>query len=182
MQTQQVFDANGNPVTGHSALCDRCGAHIKYVFPWEGKTYGSTCIEAVSGIRPDKWTQDRDGRYNEVSTVLVVEKEKAEREQMRLANEELEWLRDANHKTNQVKYVELINVLKNESRYQGDFCSEMARLIEYNRFSTNLDDALSDRQIMIIQEIWGKVVGGRKNSKAYNLAVAEFDKKFDPQD
>lgn len=175
----QVYDANGNPVTENSTFCTRCGAHIKYVFEYEGKPYGSTCIEAVSGIRPDNWVWV-DGKANEQATrQSLAEKEQATQERIE-AQQVLEAQRESVRQANQAQYADLIEVLNGASRYHGDFCSSMVETLVNASFSTELyEGILSPRQYQIVREIWGKQTGGRINSKAYKAAVAEFDRKFD---
>lgn len=156
--------------------CERCGAAIKYIYEHEGRTYGSTCIEAVSGIRPDNWIWV-DGKANEKAT----HKSLAEKEAIRLEyiarNKALDELREGIREQNRQTYEELINLLENTT---GDFCADMARTIKNDGFSIDLFSILSPRQFDIVREVWGKY-DGRKNSKAYKAAVAEFDTKFDPK-
>lgn len=161
--------------------CERCGASIKYIFEFEGKTYGSTCIEVASGIRPDNWVWV-DGKANEKATHKSLAEKEQERQEYIARNKALDELREGIRNQNQAVYAELINVLNNASKYQGDFCFEIARNIEVDGFSTDLfDGILSPRQFDIIREVWGKQTGGRMNSKAYKAAVVEFDEKFDPK-
>jgi hypothetical protein len=169
----EIFDANGNKVTENTAVCTTCGAHIKHVFIWDGKPYGSTCIEAVSGISPTDWV---DGDEQKTRKSLAA---KAQANQERAAKSAaLNELRESIRQANRAEYAELITVLNNASRYEGDFCSEMAKNIGNDGFSRNLNDILSYRQFNIVRDIYGKAVGGRSNSKAYNIAVEEFDRKF----
>lgn len=175
MQTQ-VCDANGNAVTEFTAYCASCGAHIKYVFPWQGKTYGSTCIEAVSGIREGDWEW-----ANGQPSLEATEAKLQRIAEQTARNEALAQQREATRAANQAKYIELINVLNNASRYIGDFCWSMADCIWNAGYSTKLTDILSENQFRIVREIWGKRTGGRGGSKAYNAAVLEFDQKFDQE-
>jgi len=181
-RVSQVFDANGNAVTESTARCSRCGSPIKHVFEYEGKTYGSTCIEVVSGIKPAAWVLV-GGKGDERAThKSLADKEAAMRDyDARQAALEVE--RESIRQANRVRYEELINVLNNASRYRGDFCSEMAQIVSSCGSSAELyDGILSPGQFDAVRDIWGKVVGGRKNSKAYKAAVAEFDEKFDEQE
>jgi hypothetical protein len=162
------------------AICARCGAAIKNVFEWKGETYGSTCIEVVSGIRPASWVV-RNGRGDEQATLqrqAEQEQRRAERDAQRKITEAAQ---EATRQNNRTRYAELIEVLQNASRQPGDFCSDVARQIANEGNASELsghDGILSSRQYAIAREIWGKVTGGRMNSKAYKAAVAEFDKKF----
>ncbi len=171
----EVFDANGNEVTGNTAICSRCGAHIKYIFVFERKPYGSTCIEVVSGIRPDNWEWVNGKADEQATRKSLAEKEQAQQEYI-ARNQTLDEKREGIREVNRIRYAELVNVLNNA---QGDFCSEMARNISNDGFSTELyEGILSPRQFQIVREIWGKQTGGRMNSKAYKAAVVEFDQKF----
>jgi len=175
----QVFDANGNVVTESTARCSRCGSPIKHVFEYGGKPYGSTCIEVVSGIKPSDWMLV-GGKGNEQATRKRLADMEAAMRDYNARQAALDVERDGVRQANRVRYEELINVLNNASRYRGDFCSEMARLISSCGSSAELyDGILSPRQFDVVREIWGKTVGGRKNSKAYKAAVAEFDERFD---
>lgn len=157
--------------------CYRCGTLIKYIFPFDGKTYGSTCIEVVSGIRPDDWTWV-DGRPNlEATKETLVEKEARIADQI-ARQKALDEKREGVRQVNQKKFAELIEVLRNASRYEGDFCDDMACDVANDGSTNELEVILSPRAYDIIREIWGKQTGGRMNSKAYKAAVAEFDEKF----
>lgn len=174
----ETYDAHGNRVDEHSAFCTRCGAYIKHIYEFEGNPYGSTCIEVASGIRPDNW-EWVEGIADEQATRKKLAEKEQERQELATLRETLELVIETTRKTNAAKFGELINVLKNASRYTGDFCWEMASTIEDARGSTKLDDIFSFNQLDIVREIWGKQTGGRKNSKAYKVAVVEFDAKFD---
>jgi len=171
----QVFDANGVAVTQNSVFCARCGAHIKHVFPYEGKPYGSSCYEAVSGLRASDWVW-ADGKPSPEAT---------EAKQRRIAgkiarSEAREQQREATRAANRERFAELIEALLTVSRNQGDFCWSMADQVTNAGYGTKLSEILSDRQIEIVRNIWGKQAG-RRNSKAYKAAVKEFDAKFDPE-
>lgn len=170
-----VMDAYGRPVE-ELGICTRCGAFIKYIYSHDGKTYGSTCIEAVSGIHPDKWVL-KDGRYDEAATRQSLAEKEAVRQERITKDKALDEMREGIREANRTRYAELINVLNNASRYDGDFCSEMARTIANDGFSTELCDILSYRMYAIVRDIWAKTYG-RSGSKAYNAGAAEFDEKF----
>ena len=36
-------------------ICERCGVGIKYKYYYNGQTYGSTCIERMLGIKPERY-------------------------------------------------------------------------------------------------------------------------------
>lgn len=173
-----ILDAYGRDVS-QLENCERCGASIKYIFPFEGKVYGSTCIEIVSDIHPDDWVWV-DGCPNlEATKETLIEKEARIADQI-ARQQALDEKREGIRQVNREKFAELINVLRNASRNEGDFCDNMARDIA-NDGSTNelYEGILSPRAYDVIREIWGKQTGGRKNSKAYKAAVVEFDEKFD---
>jgi hypothetical protein len=175
------LDAYGRDVS-QLGICHRCSASIKYIFPFDGKTYGSTCIEVVSGIRPDSWTWI-DGRPNlEATKETLTEKEARIADQI-ARQQALDEKREGIRQVNQKKFAELIEVLRVASRYKGDFCDNMARDIASDGYTNELyEGILSPYAYGIIREIWGKQTGGRMNSKAYEAAVAEFDEKFDEGD
>lgn len=169
-----TLDAWGRNVD-ELGICARCGAFIKYIFYFDGKTYGSTCIEAVSGIRPDNWVFV-DGKPNFEASLKAEDTRQAERQDLARRNVELEEKRHQIQEQNAVKFAELLNVLSANS---WDFCLAMIETITRNGSTNDLHEILSPRQYEIVREIWGKTVGGRKNSKAYKAAIAEFDQKFD---
>lgn len=174
----QVTDAYGRPVES-LGICARCGAHIKYIFTFEDKTYGSECIEVVTGIGKDY--QVFKGRELDRAGSLAKKAEAEQKRQERIQKQqELDQLREGIRQTNQTRYASLISVLNNASKYQGDFCSEMARTIGNDGFSTELSEILSWNQLRIVREIWGKQYG-RMNSKAYEAGVTEFDEKFNKE-
>lgn len=169
-----VLDAYGRPVE-ELGVCERCGAYIKYIYIHDGKTYGSTCIEAVSGIHPDEWIWKGD-YYDESATRKSLAEKEATRLDYIARNKALDEKREITRQINRTKFAELINVLNN---YMSDFTSDMARNIANDGSSNDLNSILSDRQFQIVREIWGKRTGGRMNTKAYNVAIAEFDAKFE---
>lgn len=169
----QAYDAYGNPAET-MAHCTRCGCPIKYVYEFEGKPYGSTCIEAVSGIHPDNWIFS-NGRYDHAATKLSV----AEKEAKRMAAQQKEAERvarvEALRSANQDRYAELIAVLEGQSSHKGDFCDSMASSIRCDPFDTALEKILRGRSYSIVRDIWGKATGGRRGSKAYESAIEKFD-------
>jgi hypothetical protein len=66
----------------------------------------------------------------------------------------------------------LIDILIRESHSAGDFCSSVAADL---RRKTIAD--LSPRCLDIVRDIYGKATGGRKGSKKFEAAVAEFDRR-----
>lgn len=161
--------------------CERCGASIKYIYEFEGRTYGSTCIEAVSDIRPDNWVWV-DGKANEKATRQSLTEKKQARQERIAKEAALTELREGIRQANRDRFAEVINVLKNASSSEGDFCHNIARNIETDGFETDLYLILGQYPYNIVREIWGKQTGGRKNSKAYKAAVVEFDEKFDDEE
>lgn len=64
----------------------------------------------------------------------------------------------------------LIDVLARESHSAGDFCSSVAADLRRKAVSD-----LSGRCLDIVRDIYGKATGGRKGSRKFAAAVAEFD-------
>lgn len=163
----------GQMVSGLDTHCTRCGCPIKHVYEFDGKPYGSTCIEAVSGVHPDNWVFT-NGRGDFAATKLSV----AEKEAKRLAAQQKEAERiakvEAIRKANAERYAGLVNVLRNVSKYNGDFCDSMADSILADGWSTELDQILRGRAYSIVRDIWAKA-HGRKNSAGYTEALACFD-------
>lgn len=162
------------------ATCHRCGTLIKHVYRFSGKPYGSTCVEVVSGFRPDAW-EWVDGKPDYEATKKSQEKKEAELLEFIRNNTVLEEQRKSIQQANQVKFEELINVLESASRYPGDFCSNMAEGIGRDGSTNDLHEILWENQCCTVREIWGKQTGGRMNSKKYQAAVDEFDQKFDDE-
>jgi hypothetical protein len=165
-------------ITGlDNTQCFKCGASIKYVFEFEGKPYGSTCVEYVSGIHPSKW-QWVDGKGDEKATRKSLAEKEAEREALIESNKAITAKREEIQAANRVRFAELIEALDFGSKSPGDFCHNMARSIENDGSTTDLYEILGDRPYNIVREIWGKQAG-RMNSKKYEAAVAIFDEKYD---
>lgn len=175
-----TYDAYGRK-TENLGTCSRCGAAIKYIYIHDGQIYGSECIEKVTGIGKDD--QVFHGQELDYTASLKRKQDREQKfEEAKHRAQELETRRTNIRQKNQSRYEELINVLNSASRYNGDFCSQMAANIQNDGFSTILyDGILSHNQYNIVRDIWGKTVGGRRNSKAYKAAVAEFDTKFDEE-
>lgn len=171
--TLEIFDANGNKVSGNTGICARCGAHIKYIFTFDGKTYGSECIEVVTGIGKDYQVFNGKELDIEASKAKKVEKEQRIQDQIN-RNKALDEKREGIRQANRTRYAELISFLSSQN---GDFCKDMARTISNDGFSTELVDMMSQRAWYIIREIWAKQYG-RTNSKKYNAGLEEFDQKF----
>ena len=171
--TLTTYDANGNVVGGTSTFCARCGAHIKYVFTFDGKTYGSECIEVVTGIGKDY--QVFSGR------VLDLEASKAKKVQAesdkatRLAQYEAN--RKAAYEVQQANLVRFEEVIYLLSRTPGDFCASVVGQIKRSETSTELYNILSPCTFDIVGEIYGKAFG-RKGSKAYEAGINEFYEKY----
>lgn len=175
--THTIYDANGNVVGGTSAFCTRCGAHIKHVYTYNGKPYGSECIEAVTGV-----SKEHQIFKNGELDIDASESHKAQAEANRAdhirRNQELEANREATRQENRRQFAEIINLLKNMSNRPGDFCDSVADQIANDGSTTKLCEILSTTQYTIVRDIWGKDAG-RYGSKKYNKAVEEFDSKFD---
>jgi len=158
--------------------CDRCATPIKYVYTHNGKAYGSTCIQRVSGINPNDYVW-KDGQPNEEATKIKQSKNTKQNaytlEASRLHKENMAATQAYNHN----KYEDLIRCLHQASKYEGDFCDNIRNDILEATAGTVLDeDILSPNVYQITREIWAKQTGGRKNSKAYKEALVIFDESF----
>ena len=172
--TSQILDAYG---IGDLGICARCGANIKHIFTFNGQTYGSECIEVVTGIGKDY--QVFSGK------ALDLDASKAKKAQIeadkitRLARYEAQ--RKAASEVQQAnarRFEEVIYLLENTS---GDFCASVANQIKRAEYHTDLFNILSGRQFEIVGEIYGKAFG-RKGSKAYEAGVSEFYEKYGEKD
>lgn len=75
----------------------------------------------------------------------------------------------AEREANRAKYTELNGWILDALHGGGSFIADMAE-----KLSSSPIDSLSDRQLSIICDIYGKS-HGRRNSKAYTAAVDEFE-------
>ncbi len=171
--TLSIYDANGNQVGGSTGICARCGAHIKYIFTFNGQTYGSECIEVVTGIGKDYQV------FNNKALDLDASKAKKAQAELdkatRLANYESSRLAIQKvQEANAVKFEEVIYLLSNTP---GDFAASVVGQIKRSETSTELYDIISPRQLAIVSEIYGKAFG-RKGTKAYEVGVNEFYEKY----
>lgn len=80
-----------------SGICARCGAHIKHLYDFKGKTYGSTCVEAVSGISPKDWVKI-DGRFDEQATRQSLVDRERNRQELDTLRKTLELVRKTQQK------------------------------------------------------------------------------------
>jgi hypothetical protein len=168
-----TYDANGNQVGSTSGICARCGAHIKHIFTWDGQTYGSECIEVVTGIGRDY--QVFNGRNLDLEASKARKAQAETDKATRLAAYEAK--RQAAREVQQAnvkRFEEIIYLLENSS---GDFCASVACQIKQAEYSTELYNILSDRAFEIVSEIYGKTAG-RKGSKGYEARVNEFYQKY----
>jgi hypothetical protein len=173
--------------------CDFCGNGIRYcchIRSADGKSFivGTDCVRRL---------ESEDNRL-----LTAVERDVAEREQVkrtakrqakweadRLAREsELQSQRDRNGGLTDWEIGEnarlqaereleakmtaangwLLEILAGD----GSFIQDMAATLRRNALGT-----LSDGQFRILRDIYGKAKGGRRNSKAYAKAVADFDSR-----
>ena len=173
--THQIFDANGNAVNGMTGLCARCGAHIKHIFTFNGQTYGSECIEVVTGIGKDY--QVFNGKELDLKASKAKKAQTESDRQTRLAKYEARQnaIRTT-QKINAIKFEEVIYLLENTP---GDFAASVVNQIKQSEQS-ELTDMLSPRQFDIAAEIYGKAFG-RKGSKGYEAGVNEFYAKYDKE-
>jgi hypothetical protein len=75
---------------------------------------------------------------------------------------------------NSAHFKPLADLLAGNSRQEGDFCSSIAKDL---REGTHINDVPA-RAAAITRDIWSKQMGGRRGSKAYEQAAAEFDSRF----
>ena len=160
-----IYDAHGNAVNEFTAICANCGAHIKYVYTFKGKTYGSECIKKVTGQNTDYWIM----KNNVIDEKATKEREQKKQEKL-LQQKKQEELFKIQQQKNFEKYSivnkDIINVL--EQNTNSDFCKDMAEVLK----SCGLND-LTDRQYFIVKDIYCKIFG-RFNSKKYKQAEDRF--------
>lgn len=169
----QIYDANGNQVGGQTGICARCGAHIKYIFTFNGQTYGSECIEAVTGVGKDYQVFKGKELDLEASKAKKIQAE-IDRQNHLMAWEAKRQVVAELQANNAKKFEEVIYLLENTS---GDFAASVVSQIKRSETSTELYQMLSPRQMNIVAEIYGKAFG-KKNSKAYQAGVEEFYQKY----
>jgi hypothetical protein len=176
------------------ASCDACATGIKNVYYFKntaGKVVklGSECVHKhgrkseITAMQRDKREHERKLRrrrknlkgaalsrlareascawYAACAKPIVDEYEHIEREAKKAAAQDL----------NARRYGWVIEQL--DATKQGDFVQSMRRQVAEGQGL--LEDRLSDRCFVIVREICGKTAGGRKGSKKYDAAVAEFD-------
>ncbi len=147
------------------STCTRCGTSIKHTFEFNGAVYGSECITAVLGIRPDKF-QYTNGAVDIDKTREMIAAKEAKVQAQLVENARLEQEQEAR----EVKYTalnaEVISVLEQSG---GAFANDMADCLKAWSITT-----LSDRQFQIVGDIFAKYFG-RRNSKAYNEAWDRFE-------
>jgi len=171
--TQTIYDANGNQVNGMTGFCARCGAHIKHIFTLNGQTYGSECIEVVTGIGRDYQVFNGKALDLEASKAKRVQAEIDMATHLATYEARQQAIREV-QQANATRFAEVIYLL---SRTSGDFAASVVSQIKQTQRSTELYDILSSRQFEIVSEIYGKTFG-RKGSKGYEAGVNEFYEKF----
>jgi hypothetical protein len=164
--------------------CNACGKDLTVnciVRDADGKHFvvGSDCIRKVGDSRLESALKLAEKARRKAAAQT---KRQAEWEAKRPEREAqaTEWARQQAERAAQVEASRaemtarngwLLDVLRAASRYDGDFCSNMARSLE-----TAAIGSLSDRAYSIVREIYGKA-RGRMGSAAFEAAVAEFDNK-----
>ena len=167
-----TYDAWGRNVE-ELGTCARCGMAIKHIFAFEGQTYGSDCIEVVTGIGKDYQVFNGKDLNLEASKAKKAQSESdkaarlAQYEASRKAAYEVQ-------QANTIRFEEVIYLLENTP---GDFCASVVGQIKRSETSTELYDILSPRQFDIVGEIYGKAFG-RKGSKGYEAGINEFYEKY----
>ncbi|WP_336761531.1 hypothetical protein [Paenibacillus sp. USHLN196] len=157
--------------TGIITNCARCGQGIKNVFEFDGQSYGSECVQIVSGIKV--WEMGDRRNVNEYIEFKVkrlseleerAEKEKKDRDFYYSKNG---WLIDYLMDKDNKRYYPASGM---EIRIQekGIFYS-IAELL----FTKEIED-ISDRQFEIVADMWSKEFGGRAGSKKYDKAWDNF--------
>lgn len=155
--TRTVYNATGAVVV---AQCTRCGARISNVYEYQGKPYGSECIEIVTGVKMRDWVV-RGGRIDEEATA---ERNRQRDEQRRLLAEQAAQ-REAQAAVNRAANEWLLQVLR---PLQFDFAQGMVQHLE----RCALED-LSDRALNCLCDVYAKEFG-RRGSKVYQAAENEF--------
>jgi len=170
--TSQILDAYGRSVES-LGICARCGANIKYIFTFNGQTYGSECIEVVTGIGKDYQVFNGKDLNLEASKAKKTQAELDRTTRLAAYEVRQQAIREV-QQANATRFEEVVYLLENTT---GDFCASVANQIKRAEYHTELFNILSDRQFEIIAEIYGKALG-RKNSKAYDAGVNEFHEKY----
>jgi hypothetical protein len=151
--------------------CARCGAGIVHRHVYEGKDYGRECIKAVLGfpvptsiVDVDDYVtrrKEREARDTQTKAQYL--------ERVRRFSVENEWiigfLRDQSVKRIWSDKKQQYLVITDEY----SFAYSVSKDLE----SRSIDD-LSDKVFNIVLDLWAKVNGGRRGSKAYQNAVNEF--------
>lgn len=167
---------------------------------------GGTCDYCYNGIRYEYWIASADGKRFKVGCDCVLKLERADNRLVtavqrakaqhakakREAARQAKWeagrpAREAAARERAAREAErlaaeqaanaerierqgwLIDVL---NRQPGDFCASLAADLERREIAS-----LSDRCVVILRDIYAKAIGGRRGSKAYAAAEAEFDAK-----
>lgn len=157
----QYKNATGIGMGYSQQTCDRCGQGIMNWFHVGEHFFGSECIKHVVGIEADT-IENNIKREKRESDPAWIEK------QAKRIKEEVEF--EAKKAKYTVKNQWLIEFLRSESKYLGDFCYNMANELEY----TSTTD-ISDKAFNIMGDMYAKVNGGRKNSKKWNEAWDRFE-------
>lgn len=166
----QVYDAHGTNMA-EMGTCFRCGSTIKNICWFRGQSYGTDCIEVVTGQRLDQWVVK-----NGVIDETVTAQRKAERTAKSARNQEAETTRKAEAaREREAALVEndwLLSVLRDE--FQSDFIRSMVSFVESAPLKERV---LSQRQFDALCDIYAKSFG-RRGSKKNEAAVDKFYAKM----
>lgn len=171
----------GMSLVNNVVIRDAAGKHFVVGLDCAGKSGDSKLVTQAEKLEAARQRQKREAKRDE---------ERQAREAARLA--ELQAQRDRNGGLTDYELAEkkradaaqalagksrqenawLIEVLRGE--YQGDFVKAMIAQLE----AKPLHDAIRGRAAEIVGEIYGKQKGGRRGSKKYQAAEAEFWAKY----
>ncbi|MWV44940.1 hypothetical protein GRF59_15060 [Paenibacillus sp. HJL G12] len=157
--------------TGIISNCTRCGQGIKNIFEYQGKPYGSECVQIVSGIKVwemgNKRNVDEYIKFKADRHAQIEARETEEQKTREYYYEKNGWLIDYLMDKDNKRYYPPSGI---EIRIQEKgFCYSIAQEL----FMKEIED-LTDRQFQIVADMWSKEFGGRSGSKKYDKAWDEF--------
>lgn len=135
-----------------TATCSRCGQSIKYTYEYQGKVYGSECVQIVSGIKPSDIPY---GMRNIDEYIRQQEATKTTHEQYK--NKRLAVF-DKNKFL--IEYLFIKNTeVKNDKAFQktSGFIHSMINTL----LKKDIKE-ISDRQYEVLQDVFAKDFGKRK--------------------
>ena len=177
--------------------CDNCGSPIKHIFSYSGKTYGSKCIEKVTGGRFD---------LRNVVDGSVYNPEEAQRRREAADQNETERVAGLVKLAKVVHdqgapFISLLKTLLIWRQYQhaltpllsdnGKIAFSLNRAQEFRGFVVSIIEDLEHpyfptpvanlpvKALRILSDIYAKEFGGRRGSKKYDSALEKFDAAFE---